>query len=134
MFPHPPVVVGLTIAQDIRYHSNSGNYSVIEAFNGLSGERFPLSVSPFAVLVTLTDAEGEGRLELVVTKLDDPMVEARRIYRTVRFKDRLQLLACVIRVERCIFPSPGVYLLTLSIDGEWLAHRSLFLSVRETRS
>jgi hypothetical protein len=71
----------------------------------------------------LTDGYGEGVLELVVTKLDDPMIDARRLRLPLRFRDPLQLVECIIRVSRCRFASAGLYQLTLFADGEWLAQR-----------
>ncbi|HEV3439091.1 MAG TPA: hypothetical protein VG122_17115 [Gemmata sp.] len=130
MLTQLPVVVGLTIARDIT-RGPSGNLNIIETYNGLRVDRFPAAVPPFSILVTLTDGEGSGRLELRVTKLDNPMVEARRLSLPLQLHDRLQQLECLIRITNCVFPSPGIYLLCLFVDDEWIAQRSLRVVLKE---
>lgn len=130
MLSQLPVVVGLTIAREIT-RGPSGNLSISETYTGLRVDRFPASAPPFSVLVTLTDGEGSGRLELRITKLDDPMVETRRLSLPLQLQDRLQQLECLIRMRNCVFPSPGIYLLCLFVDDEWIAQRSLRVSLME---
>lgn len=128
-----PVVVGLTIARDVT-RGPSGNLSVAKSYTGLRVGGFPAPVPPFSVLVTLTDGEGAGKLELRVTKLDDPMLEARRLSLPLQLHDRLQQLECPIRVGNCVFPSPGIYLFCLFLDDEWIAQRSLRVALKEPSS
>lgn len=129
MLSQLPVVVGLTIARDIT-RGSSGNLTVTETYTGLRVDSFPAPVPPFSVLVTLTDGEGSGQLELRVTKLDDPMVEARRITMPLQLHDRLQQVECLIRVAHCVFPSAGIYLFSLFLEGEWIAQRSLRIALK----
>jgi hypothetical protein len=43
----------------------------------------------------------------------------------VSFPNRLAEVRVLFRVNRCVFPSPGVYQLALFVDGDWVAHRLL---------
>lgn len=132
MLSHPPVVVGLTLCRDVRVDPTSLDTTLIRSFTGLPVDSFPGTGRPFCAFAVLTDGDGNGDLDLIVTKLDDPMVVARRIRLPLRFRDRLQLVQCVIRVSRCAFPSPGLYLFSLYADGEWLAQKSLRVYLRGT--
>jgi hypothetical protein len=125
MLLHPPVIVGLTICRDVQIDPASLDISLLHSFTGLAVDSFPGSGRPFCVVAVLTDGAGSGELELIVTKLDDPMEVARRIRLPLRFRDRLQLVQCVIRVNHCDFPSSGLYLFSLYADGEWLAQKAI---------
>jgi hypothetical protein len=41
----------------------------------------------------------------------------------VHFPDRLRVIDYRIRLKNCPFPAPGWYLFTVTVDGEWVAHR-----------
>jgi hypothetical protein len=129
---HQPVVVGLIVCRDATRHP-SGDYTITRSFTGMAVPSFPALAPPFCVCCTLTDGYGDGRLELTVLKLDDPMVEVQPVVLPVAFRDRLQLVECVIRITRCTFPSPGIYLATLSLDGEWLAQKAVRVYAAEGR-
>lgn len=124
MITHPPVVVGLTVCRDVS-KDVTGDLTIFRSFTGMSTTSFPAQVTPFCVVVTLTDGEGDGRLELRITKLDDPSFDVARVTIPLRFPNRLQHVDCVIRVTRCVLPSAGVYLVSLFLDDEWIAQRSL---------
>jgi hypothetical protein len=121
---HQPVVVGLIVCRDIT-RDPSGDFDISRSFTALELLSFPAPAPPFCVYCTLTDGAGQGRLELIVTKLDDPSIYSRPVVRSLAFHDRLQMVECVIRVTRCAFPSAGLYLVTLLLDGEWLAQKSI---------
>jgi hypothetical protein len=132
MLSHPPVIVGLTICRDVQVDPTSLDTSLIRSFTGLAVDSFPGGGQPFCVFAVLTDGAGSGDLELIVTKLDEPMEVARRIRLPLRFRDRLQLVQCVVRVNHCVFPSPGLYLFSPYADGEWLAQKAIRVYLRGT--
>lgn len=132
MVTHQPAVVGLTVCRDVS-RDVSGDVTLFRSFTGMGVASFPASVTPFCVVVSLTDGEGTGQLELHVTKLDEPLVEATRVSLSLTFPNRLQLVECVIRVTRCEFPSPRLYMVTLFLDDEWLAQKSIRVYALETR-
>jgi hypothetical protein len=125
MFPHPPVVVGLTLCHDVKVDHPSLEHTAVRCFTRLRANPFPANPPSFCVFATLTDGEGEETLTLTVTRQADQQEEVRRIDLPVRFPDRLHVLRCIVRVSRCGFPAPGVYLFTLFMDGEWLAQSAL---------
>lgn len=131
MVKHQPLVVGLTICHDVSRDPGRGEVSIHRSFTGIACEFFPAALTPFCVHCCLTDGEGTGELMLTVTSLADPMEEARRIVHPIRFRERLDLIDCVIRVNRCVFPAAGMYSVSLFLDGEWLAQRSLRVYLRE---
>jgi hypothetical protein len=121
MFAHPPVAVGLTVCRDVTVERPTQSLTLVRLFSHLAADSFPYDPGPFYAFAVLTDGYGEGQLELVVTKLDDPMLNASRSKLLLRFPDPLRRVECIIRVPNCTFPSPGVYLFGLYADGEWLA-------------
>jgi len=125
------VVVGLTVCHDIT-RDPSGDLTITRSFTGMAVPRFPAVGFPFCVLLTLTDGGGDGLLEFVITKHDDPMIELpRRSYR-LAFHDTLQLIECAIRSGHCAFPSAGHYVFSVFLDGEWLAQKSIRIYSTET--
>jgi hypothetical protein len=63
-------------------------------------------------------------LEVLVTHLDsDERLFHQR--RPIELPDQLQEFRVLYRFEGLTFPEAGSYLFTLLVDGEWVAHRRL---------
>jgi hypothetical protein len=92
---------------------------------------FPETARPLCAFTALTDGTGEADVELRVVLLEDPLEPVHRVRGRLRFPDRVATVNCLMRLSRCRLPKAGVYLVTLFIDGEWLAQRSLLVTARE---
>ena len=67
---------------------------------------------------------------LTITRLEIDQ-EVFALQRRLSFRDRLTDVQVVIRLGNCEFPEPGAYLLTLLMDGEWVAQRRFEVSYEE---
>jgi hypothetical protein len=119
-----PVALGLVLCDPVIIEEGTRKVSVIGAFNRLEGRAFPFVPSPFCVLATLTGAQGEGRLTLTVIQLETDE-EVYSLTRQVAFPDRFAEGRVLFRLADCSFPAPGVYISTLTVDDDWVAHRRL---------
>ncbi len=129
MITHQPVVIGLTVCRNVT-RDPAGDLTITRSFTGMAVPSFPATVSPFCLLVTLIDGGGDGRLEYAITKFDDSVVELPRSWFPIAFPDRLQLVECAIRVHNCTFPSAGQYTISVFLDNEWLAQRTIRVYAR----
>ena len=119
-----PVVLGLNLCDYVILEAETNKISLIGIFPKLRANRFPFLPSPFCVHAALTDGLGDATIDLIATRLDSgENIYARR--RRVRFSSKLRELHVVFKVNNCSFPSPGTYLFTLLVDGEWVAQRRL---------
>ena len=121
---HPPMVLGLTVCEDVVADPIANHVSVIRIFNHLTMDAFPGVARPFCVYAALTDAEGNLPLELVVRTGEGFPEEIHRVPTPFRFIGRLLTVHYVLRLQTCPVPTPGDYTLTLELAGEWLAHRT----------
>ncbi len=105
---------------------------MIGTFTHQSGRSFPYVLAPFCVVATLTGAQGQGEITLTVTELATDE-EIATLTRQVSFPDRFVEGRVLFRLANCAFPSPGVYVFTLMVDGDWVAHRRLHIRQAENQ-
>jgi len=125
-----PVVLGLTICEKALVEEGTKNVSLISTFTKIVVGEFPSLPQRFVLYTVLTGGLGDGTMDLVIRHLETN----REIYTNrfqVHFSDRVAEVRLLVRVKRCSFPFPEEYLLTLILDGEWLAHRRLRVVARE---
>ncbi|MBA4063908.1 MAG: hypothetical protein C0501_09385 [Isosphaera sp.] len=126
MATHPPVVVGLTICRNVFSEGQPGEVSLTRVFTGVRCTSFPARMdSPLCVLAFLTDGEGDVPFDLLVTWYGDTIEPLQQRRGVLRFPDRHRTLELVVRYPQFVFPRPGVYLFTLSVNGEWAAQRGV---------
>jgi hypothetical protein len=123
MVPNPSAI-GLTLCDYVIIEERSRKASTIGSFSALKCTSFPALAKPFCVFATLTDGEGDASVELTVTELTKDEVLGKYRGQT-HFSDRLAEVRILFRLKEWIFPSPGVYLFTLTLDHEWIAHKRL---------
>ncbi len=123
MVPHP-VVIGLTLCDLVIREERTRKTSTVGAFTGLGMPAFPGVAAPFSVLAVLTDGVGEGTIQLEITRLDTGE-DIHAFEGRVVFPDVLAEVTYHLRLRSCMFPEPGLYQLTLLVDGEWVAQRRL---------
>ena len=120
-----PVVVGLTLCEQIDVDRQTNKVSLEGLFQTLHFPAFPSSPQGFTIYAILTDGVGEGTMNLSISRSDTGEV----IYRYSKWfavpTGRLLQLNLEIPVKRCVFPSPGLYLLTLDFDDTVVTERSL---------
>lgn len=119
-----PTAIGLTLCDYVIVEERTKKVSVIGSFSGLKVAGFPAVPQPFCVFASLIDGEGDGTVELTVTEVSSDE-EIHTLRRPVHFPDRLTEVQVRFRLHECVFPAPGAYVFTLSVDNEWVAHRRL---------
>jgi hypothetical protein len=126
-----PIVLGLTLCDYVIVEERTKKVSLIGTFTGLGASDFPAHVSPFSVFAVLTDGLGSATIEVLVTHMDTN--EVVNSYRAIiQFPDKITEVRYHLRLRQCVFPAPGSYQFTLTLDGEWLASRRLQVYHRET--
>lgn len=122
---HVPVVVGMTLCNRFDVDEQTGENLFRGIFHALHFAAFPSLAIDFAVYLALTDGVGEGIMELVTEQLETEALIHRYRRWFVFPSDRLLIVNLLLPIQRCVFPAPGRYTLTLRLDGEFVAHRSL---------
>ena len=126
----PPIALALTVCERVIVEERSRNLSLVSCFSKLIVESFPSSPRHFAVVAVFRGGRGVGKLDLVVAEVETDN-EIDSIHSTIEFPDRLAEVRTVFNLERCSFPAPGRYLITVLVDGEWVGHREIAVSKRE---
>jgi hypothetical protein len=127
----PPIVLGLTICEKVIIEEGTRNVTIVSTFTRLLMQEFPSPPQRFSMYCVLTEGLGDATILLTVTNVETDE-EVDRIERSLRFPDRLVEVRLLFQIRECSFPVEGTYLITLYIDGEWLAQRRL--QVRERQS
>ena len=110
----PPKALGLFLCDHVIIDRDTLKPCLIGCFAGLAVSEFPSGPQRFDVFSMLTDGLGDVTIDLTATHLDtEEEVYMRRV--PLRFPDPLQVVYFRYRVLDCDFPTPGVYLIALSV-------------------
>jgi hypothetical protein len=116
-----PKVAGLTLCHHIEVDPQSGQYSLMGIFHSRYFRSFPSPMIGFTVYAALYGGEGEGTIELTVSQAQTER-EIYRLRKWVSFADR-RLINMELKVNRCVFPEAGRYLLGLRFDEQTVTSR-----------
>jgi hypothetical protein len=98
--------------------------SLVGLFNARSYSQWPAPLVPFYFYTLLVGGEGDGLMEFVVLRATtEQMVYRYRRWYTVPAPDLS--VHFLQRVQRCVFPFPERYLVSLRFEGEILTQRLL---------
>jgi hypothetical protein len=125
-----PMAVGRTVCHYAAIEEGTRNVTLAGSFFELRASSFPFTAAPFCVFAPLIGAQGEGNVELVMTRLQTDQ-ELFSVHRLLGFRDRLREIAVLFRLKNCVFPAAGVYLFTILVDGEWMAQPRLHVLKKE---
>lgn len=116
-----PVAISLILCEQVIVDEKTHNATPVNCFNLREVNAFP-GQTTFYALIWLTDGMGELKLEVLVERLDS-LEEVFRLTRKLRFANPLNEMRCVVRINDCDVPVSGPYQVSLSIEGELIAHR-----------
>src|SRR5262245_58413690 len=105
--------------------------SLAGTFHTLAFDRWPAEGVPFTAYAALYGGQGEGTIELLVTRLETERIVYR--YRRWYAAPGPRTVHLEIKVRRCLFPAPGRYGLRLRFDGKDLTFRFLDVVARRDR-
>jgi hypothetical protein len=117
-----PIAVGLMLCEQVIIEEGTRHFSLINTFARWKVGSFPAVSRPFCVVCAMTDGEGDGTIRLVISQEET----ARVIYdkrHVGHFPGRLREARALFRVDVCPFPAAGLYYATVTVDGEWVAHK-----------
>jgi hypothetical protein len=128
-----PIALGLNVCEKIVVEEVTKNVTLINCFSKMFVAGFPTGPQQFAVHSTLRDGQGRANIRLVVARSDTHEVVYSQ-QGAIDFPDRLTEVRTLFRVAQCSFPAPGRYVLTLLIDGDWVAQREIDVVSRGVQS
>ena len=123
-----PTVLGLILCEHVDVDRATGRFSLVGLFHVRRFRDYPTPPQAFAAYAALFDGIGEGKLELVIHRVETGE-DVYTYKRWLAFPGRQMTLHLEIRIKRCAFPAPGRYDVSLRFNGEELTHR--FLDVRQ---
>jgi hypothetical protein len=129
----PPIALGLTLCDLVIVEEDTRKVSLIGNLTRWTADNFPYTAPPFFAFSALTGSVGEGRMDLVVARLDTGE-DIYRQHRVVHFTDRLRELHLILRVGNCVLLAAGWYQATLLADQEWVAQRRFRVIAQEAQS
>jgi hypothetical protein len=119
-----PSVLSLVLCDALDFRTRPGRASIVGVFHARHSRTFPTSAQPFVVYAALYDGIGEGRMELLITRLETE-TDIHRYRQWFAFPGRGLVANFVITLKKCVFPAPGRYSIVLSFENEELARRYL---------
>ena len=84
----PPIALGLILCEKVIVEERTRNTTFVSTFTKLFADEFPSPPQRFALATVLTGGQGEGTVELVITRLETDE-ETYAIRRQLRFPGRL---------------------------------------------
>ncbi len=120
----PPRAIGPLLCRDVTIVPSAATLSLVGLFNARSYADWPSPVDPFYFYALLMGGEGDGLMEFVVLNATTEQLVYRypRWYTVPASDVPVHFLQ---RLQRCVFPMPGRYLVALRFDGEILTQRHL---------
>ena len=128
-----PVAIALHLCDYVIIEERTQKVTLVGTFSRLAIPELPGVAAPFFVTAVLTDGLGEGIISLEVTLLETGE-EVYLLERRISFPEMLQEVHYFTHVSRCRFPREGLYQFTLLVDGEWVAHRRVYVFQNEESS
>src|SRR5262249_41141228 len=101
----------------------------INNFVSRQARAFPATEISFVVFAMITDGVGKMPLEVAILQLES-MQEVIRRQRMIELKDQLQQVAVRFNIRDCVFPSPGIYEVSLFANQEFISRRRIQLNER----
>jgi hypothetical protein len=120
---HRPIAIGLLLCDLVIVDEKTRNLTPVNCFSARKLERFP-GIADFHLVAWLTDGLGEMSVEVVIRRLDS-LDEVYHLERKLRFEDRLKDMRFIARIRDCEIPVAGYHEISLSVDGETIAHRKI---------
>jgi hypothetical protein len=120
----PPRAIGPILCREVTIVPGTATLSLVGIFNARSYSQWPSPHDPFFFHALLLGGEGEGLMELVVVSANtEQMIYRYRRWYTVPTPDLP--IHFLQRIQRCVFPVPGRYLVSLRFEQEILTQRPL---------
>lgn len=121
-----PTALGLFLCDQVILDQYTGRRSLVGMFEALNCRDVPFTPPPFTAYAALTDGQGQIRLELRVTDIDEE-VELAVERLTVELPGPLDTAHVRFRFHRLPFPDAGHYLVELFVEDEPICHRHLVI-------
>jgi hypothetical protein len=126
----PPIALGLVLCQGSIIEEKTRNVTLVNTFVRHDVEEFPSPPQRFTVFSVITDGQGDATIDLVVTRLaTGEEIFAQRV--PWNFPNRLTEVRLLYKITQCRFPAPGLYQVTILVDGDWIAQRRFQAALRE---
>ena len=103
-----PTARGLFVCERIEVDRQHRNVSLVNCHTGLHVGSFPSRPRQFAVFAGLTGGLGLVNMRVMVSRLSDNRLVYSRVL-PVEFRDRVEEVRFVLRIEHVVFPDPGQY-------------------------
>lgn len=123
-----PQVNAFLLCQTAFQQAHTGNWCIIGTYSAIMGPAFPLANAPMVVFLSLSDFDGDTRIEIQIRKPDAQLLNAVRA-EIPRIPHPSAEFA--LPFPPLTFPEPGVYTLELHAGGDLLAARSLKVGVAQ---
>jgi hypothetical protein len=103
-----PVVRGLYLAERVDVDPVTRNLTLVNCFRSFRLASIPGVADPFYLVAYLANGSGAIRMMAKVSRLGT-LAEVFRTWVTLNIPDRLTEVRFVLRVEQCLFSTPGGY-------------------------
>lgn len=121
----PPIIRHMLICDDVERAGTDrpklNVLGVVHTIRAKPGQSFPLSHTGLCVYLVLTGGVGTGHIQIRITEADsETELFGSPIHEITYPADRHEISGVVLRVERCVFPRPGLYWVEFHHDGHML--------------
>lgn len=120
-----PEVIGLHLCDRLDVNRETGQVSLVGLFNARHFRQFPSTVQRFDVYAALSGGQGEGTMEVVLSRLQT----AEDLFVTTNAGWRFPPCGTISHfhttVKGVAFPAPGLYVVTLRVADEVVSYRKI---------
>jgi hypothetical protein len=98
-------------------------------FNRIRPHAFPHRGKPFVVFAQLKNGLGQVPFFVEIRLASTGQLIFASNVHQLHFPDRLKVVQMAYTVRNCVFPDPGIYLVELLCNNQWVADTSVELGI-----
>ncbi|MFO0808710.1 MAG: hypothetical protein U0746_08825 [Gemmataceae bacterium] len=121
-----PVARGVTLCETVVGYEN-GNVDLYGLFNAITPEEYPHVREEFCVFAQLVNGLGRVPFIIDIREAGSPRVIYTTVINHLTFATRTSLVRVVMTIRGCRFERPGLYLVELHCNNEWVSDTVLEL-------
>lgn len=116
---------------DAVFGSERGKIDMYGVFNSVRPKQFPHVIPQFVILSQLSGGLGDVPFHFDIRRAEDDALIRCTERRLLPFPDRSIVHFVAMTVEECVFDRPGLYLVQLYCNNQWVADASLQMGERQ---
>lgn len=128
-----PELVALLFADKVIVEENNKKKTIIGTFTKFFADKFPISFPVWYIYTAVTNISGEHSFSLKLVYKEKKQIIIP-INGKLQVSDPKSVIELIFPITKAVFPAPGEYILTFTINGTQVGSRLLDISQLEQQN